>query len=30
MELEQMSIAEQWIGNHVPITINNSKRIIAR
>jgi hypothetical protein len=24
------AIAEQWIGNHIPVTMNNSERVVAR
>jgi hypothetical protein len=30
MEPEQMSIAEQRIGNHIPVTTNNSERVVAK
>jgi hypothetical protein len=28
VQLEQMSIAEQRIGNHVPVTTNNSEEVV--
>jgi hypothetical protein len=30
VEPEQISIAEQRTGNHVPFTTNNSERVVAR
>jgi hypothetical protein len=30
VEPEQMSITEQWLGNHVPVTMNNNEQVFAR